>query len=100
MPDHLHLLVEAQAEDADLVKFAHAMKQRTGYLYRRSSTDPLWQKGYFEHVLRDDELTPVVARYVLADPVSEGLCAEPRNYPFSGSLVWSKEEMNDLWFDK
>ncbi len=99
MPDHLHLLVEAVAEDADLVKFAHAVKQRTGYEYRRVSTDWLWQKGYFEHVLRDDEGTPIVARYILANPVRAGLCTEPADYAFAGSLVWSKQQLNDLWND-
>ncbi len=99
MPDHLHLLVEAEAEDADLMKFAHAMKQRTGYEYRRVSTDSLWQKGCFDHVLRDDEVMPVVAKYILANPVRGGLCTESGDYPFAGSLVWSKKQLNDLWND-
>ena len=97
MPDHLHLLVEAEASDCNLVGFAHAVKQRTGYEYRKLAPDALWQKGYFEHVLRDDELMPVVARYILANPVRGGLCSAPRDYPFSGSLVWSKEQLDDLW---
>src|SRR4029450_2015613 len=52
MPDHVHLLVEAEASDSNLVRFAHAVKQRTGYEYRKLAPDALWQKGYFEHVLR------------------------------------------------
>ncbi len=99
MPDHLHLLVEAEVDDADLVKFARVAKQRTGYAYRRVSTDSLWQKGYFEHVLRDDEAMPDAAKYILANPVRGGLCKEPADYPFEGSLVWSKEQLNDLWAD-
>jgi hypothetical protein len=74
-------------------------KQRTGYEYRRVSTDSLWQKGYFEHVLRDDEAMPDAAKYILANPVRGGLCTEPADYPFEGSLVWSKEQLNDLWAD-
>ena len=97
MPDHLHLLVEAQTDDANLVKFAHAVKQRTGFQYRRKSTGSLWQKGYFEHVLRDEELTEVVARYILANPVRGGLCREPREYQHAGSLVWSREQLDELW---
>jgi REP-associated tyrosine transposase len=93
-------LVEAAAEDADLVKFSHSMKVRTGYKYRRVSSDTLWQKGYFDHVLRDDELMPVVAKYILANPVRGGLCVEPRDYPFAGSLVWTTEQLNDLWNDE
>jgi REP-associated tyrosine transposase len=97
MPDHVHLLVEGEAEDSDLPKFARAVKQRTGLAYRNARNRPLWQKGYFEHVLRDAELTLVVAKYILGNPVRGGLCVEPRDYPFSGSLVWSKEELQDLW---
>jgi putative transposase len=97
MPDHLHLLVEGEAEDSNLVGFAHAVKQRTGFAFRKRSVGPLWQKGYFEHVLRDEELTVVVARYILANPVRAGLCVEPKDYPFSGSLVWSKNQLGDLW---
>ena len=100
MPDHLHLLVEAQTETSNLLKFAHATKQRTGHEHRHRSSEPLWQKGYFEHVLRDEELTPVVAKYILANPVRAGLCSLPGDYPFSGSLVWSKEQLNDLWFER
>ncbi len=49
------------------------------------------------HVLRDEELTLIVAKYILANPVRAGLCNEPQEFRFSGSLVWSKEQMNDLW---
>ena len=97
MPDHLHLLAEAETDDASLVRFAHAVKLRTAHAYRRVSKGALWQKGYFEHILRDDELTPIVAKYVLANPVRAGLCREPDDYAFSGSLVWSRQQMNELW---
>jgi REP element-mobilizing transposase RayT len=97
MPDHLHLLIEGTSEDSDLLAFVHVMKQRTAYEYRRSRGATLWQKGYYEHVVRDDEATLDIARYVLANPVRAGLVAEPRDYPFSGSLVFSREQLNELW---
>src|SRR6185436_16463306 len=43
MPDHVHLLVEAEASDSNLVRFAHAVKQRTGHEYRKLSPQSLWQ---------------------------------------------------------
>ena len=58
------------------MKFARVAKQRTGYAYRRISIDSLWQKGYFEHVLRDDEAMSDAAKYILANPVRGGLCTE------------------------
>jgi putative transposase len=97
MPDHLHLLVEGTSATSDLVAFANEAKQRTGYRYRRGQRRALWQKGYFEHVLRDDETTLNVARYILANPVRAGLVQEPHDYPFSGSLVFDKRQLDDLW---
>jgi putative transposase len=98
MPDHLHLLVEARSDASDLIAFAHAVKQRTAYEYRRRFENrALWQKGYFEHVVRDDESTRTQAKYVLENPVRSGLITEPLAYPFSGSLVFTREELTDLW---
>jgi putative transposase len=97
MPDHLHLLVEGRSDDSDLTRFVHQLKQRTSFTYRRHHQNRLWQEGYFEHVLRDDEVTQTVAKYIFANPVRAGLVKEPLDYPFSGSLVYSREQLIDLW---
>ena len=97
MPDHLHLLAVATADDSDLVSFAHEAKQRTAYRYRRSHKRVLWQRGYYERVLRDDEATLDAARYIAANPVRGGLVAEPRAYGFSGSSTMKPEELDELW---
>src|SRR3990172_1542868 len=46
MPDHLHLLVQAR-DDGSFLRFMKAFKQISGYRYRRSAMQPLWQKGYY-----------------------------------------------------
>jgi putative transposase len=93
MPEHLHLLVRA-VEEADLVAFVRLFKQLSGYDYRRSTGDPqvLWQTSYHDHVLRREEDTLAVARYVWGNPVRAGLADSPREYPYSGSLA-----MEDEW---
>jgi hypothetical protein len=50
-------------------------------------------------VLRDDEVTQTVAKYILENPVRAGLMREPLDYPFSGSLVYSREQLVDLWYE-
>jgi REP element-mobilizing transposase RayT len=97
MPDHLHLLVAGTSESSNLITFVHRLKQRTAYRHRQRCHERLWQKGYFEHVLRDDETALIVARYILANPARAGLAKEPREYPFSGSLVFDKAQLDDLW---
>mgnify|MGYP001613867795 CR=1 FL=1 len=83
--------------DSNLLTFTHALKQRTGYRFRDEYGQTLWQKGYHEHIVRDDESALAIARYIVANPVRAGLVVEPRDYPFSGSLVFGKEQLDDLW---
>jgi putative transposase len=85
MPDHLHALVEGQTDAADFLRFMHAFKQRSAFAWTRTHGTTLWERGYFEHVLRNDESTVAVARYILGNPVRAGLVASPAEYPYSGS---------------
>ena len=85
MPDHVHLLVEGTAESADLQRFVKVAKQRSGFLHRRHYGQFLWQEGYHDRVLRNDEQTIDVVRYIISNPVREGLVKSVADYPFSGS---------------
>jgi putative transposase len=84
MPDHLHVLVEALAETADARRFIARAKQFSGYAWSARTGQPLWQRYGFERVLRDDDATIDVARYILENPVRAGLASAPEAYPFSG----------------
>ena len=89
MPDHVHLIVEGLRDDADLQRAASLAKQRIAYVYRTQFAIPLtWQSGYFERVLRSDEATNVVVRYVLDNPVRARLVLKAEDYPFSGAMYW------------
>ena len=89
MPDHLHLLVEAQSQNADGRAFIALAKQLAGFQYARTFVGRLWQRYGFERVLRDDEATLIVARYIIENPVRAGLVATPESYPFSGSELYA-----------
>jgi REP-associated tyrosine transposase len=89
MPDHLHLLVEAQSQNADCRAFIKRAKQFAGFHYARTFGGRLWQRYGFERVLRDDEATLIVARYIIENPVRAGLVATPESYPFSGSELYA-----------
>jgi putative transposase len=93
MPDHLHLLVAGERDDADLKRFAKYAKQYSGFYFRQSTGLPLWQRYGFERVLRNEEATPSVARYTIANPVRAGIVRSPADYPFWGSFVYSREAL-------
>ena len=86
MPDHLHLLVQAR-DDGSFLRFMKGFKQISGYRYRRSAMQPLWQKGYYDHVLRREEDVNQVAEYIMHNPVRAGLVDSPDRYPFSGGIL-------------
>src|SRR5438045_1224366 len=88
MPDHLHLLIEARSDASDAKAFIKAAKQYSGFYYSKAAGGPLWQRYGFDHVLRHDEQTVVVARYILMNPVRARLCKRIEDYPFLGSLIW------------
>jgi putative transposase len=97
MPDHLHLIVSATRDESDLGTFMTRWKQRAGYDYHQRTGEYLWQPSYFDHVLRDDEDTRRAVRYVLENPVRRGLVKEFHEYPFSGSDVFTVEELREFW---
>ena len=57
-------------------------KQKSGFDFAMRDGYRLWQKGYYERVLRDEEASAEIIRYILANPVRSGLVAEPAEYPF------------------
>jgi putative transposase len=93
MPDHLHLLIEGTSDNSDGKRFIKAFKQYSGYYYSQKRHEALWQRNGFEHVLRDDEVTAEVVKYILRNPVRAGLAATIEDYPFVGSQVY---ELKDL----
>jgi len=99
MPDHLHLVLEGTSDDSDCLRFIKLAKQYSGFYFARSRGEKLWQRYGFEHVLRDDELTLAVVRYVLQNPVRAGLADDPREYPFIGSQVYTIDELLDAIAD-
>jgi putative transposase len=93
MPDHVHLVAEAQSEASDCRQFIKRAKQFSGYYFKQKFGKALWQRYGFEHVLRDDEAALGVARYILENPVRAGLVARVEDYPFVGSTVYPVAEI-------
>lgn len=90
MPDHLHLLVSS-TEGADVPSFVRLFKQRAAFWLRKRRAILLWQKGYFDHVLRHEEESGAVAEYILHNPVRAGLCERWQDHPFSWSRWHDRE---------
>jgi putative transposase len=87
MPDHVHVLTCGTCADSHLPPFVGHWKQVVGFEFSsRVQGRRLWQPGYFERVLRDDEPDEIVARYIVANPIRGGLVKSIGEYPH----VWSR----------
>jgi hypothetical protein len=65
----------------------------SGFHFKRSRSRRLWQEGYFDHVLRAEEATIAVVRYIVLNPVRAGLCTDAKTYPLHGSSCYTLSEL-------
>jgi len=84
MPDHVHFVATAEEEGADLEQLVKDWKQKTGFEWKKKHKYRLWQKGYVDRVLRAEEHTLCVCRYVLENPIRAKLAAHPIDYLLCG----------------
>ncbi len=103
MPDHLHLLVEGQQDDSDCRRFIKRAKQFSGFYYKKTYGEMLWQRYGFERTLRAEDATLSVARYIVENPLRARLVERVADYPFLGSSLYTVEQileavqLDDRW---
>ncbi len=87
MPDHFHWLIELG--DSSLDELMRRVKTNSARVInrQRSSSGPLWQAGYHDRALRQEEDVQAVARYVVANPLRAGLVARLGDYPL-WDAIW------------
>jgi REP element-mobilizing transposase RayT len=87
MPDHIHLLLEGLAGRSDLCKFIKDAKQRTSYQAVRLGIGRLWQSGYHDHIVRQDDDIARYVNYIVQNPVRAGLVQRASDYPHTSVLL-------------
>jgi REP-associated tyrosine transposase len=99
MPDHLHFLGLGMVPTCNLLIFAKSFKQKTAYLYQKEHGLRLWQKNFYDHVLRTGETSNKVASYIWMNPVRKGLCKNFEEYPYWGSFtrLWKMPGDAESW---
>ena len=85
MPDHIHVLVEGLRDDSDFLKWLVLFRQLAAYEVKRRFGHTLWQEGYWDYTLRDDDAVRGIASYIAWNPVEAGLVEKPEHYPYTGS---------------
>jgi len=84
MPDHLHLLLKLNdGYEKTLQNWVSAFKRYTARLLNQlENITPLWQKNFYEHVVRTDESTKEIAEYIVNNPVRKNIVGDWQKYRF------------------
>ena len=83
MPDHIHWLFQLQ-DKLPLFRTIQYFKGRCAREIKIITPDvhKIWQKGYFEHCVRDEKDLIKQARYIVANPLRAGLVKKIGDYPY------------------
>jgi len=88
MPDHFHALI------TPAVTLERAMQLVKGGFSRRATVDleshiEVWQRGFTDHRIRDENDYEKYRSYIFHNPVKAGLCELPEAYRYSSlSGIW------------
>jgi putative transposase len=101
MPEHIHILVSEPDPDGGPLKpdfglsgevqqhtLADALKSLKQGVARRliGGGDHFWQKRYYDFNVRNHEQFVEKLHYIHSNPVKQGLCERPEDWPWSSFL--------------
>lgn len=87
MPDHIHFLVSPREEGYSVLKFTNQFKGKTtNRSWRHGWEGKLWWRSYYDRIVRDERHLDAVVKYIMNNPVREGLVGLPSEWPWSGCL--------------
>jgi len=91
MPDHLHWLI---SWTPNLSREVGRFKSYTTRLaWRAGHHGQLWQRSFWDHVIRDEKSLILVARYIIGNPVRACIVSEAKEYPHQ---IHFADRINDL----
>ena len=87
MPDHAHIVFGLGSEKT-LRQVMHSFSRNSSRQIHQAvgGEGRLWQKGYYDDRVEDEEQFENQVRYVLYNPVKAGHVRDPDDWPFSGYL--------------
>ncbi len=86
MPDHVHFFVQGN-QSFELTKWVNGLKRTISVALGATSDRPLWQPGFFDHLLRNDESYAQKWDYIRENPMRAGLVQSVDEWPYQGEIV-------------
>jgi REP element-mobilizing transposase RayT len=78
MPNHVHgiVTIKTPRESVSSHGLMQIVRSFKAFSARRIGVVPLWQRGYYEHVIRSDESLAKIREYIASNPIRWALDRE------------------------
>ena len=87
MPDHIHLFCAPTTfPEHNIQSWVRYWKSMVSRDWPFVNAKPIWQKGFVDRQLRNQESYHEKWNYVLENPVRAGLVSHPKDWPYQGEL--------------
>jgi len=83
LPDHLHVLACVTEEGGDVLSLFKGFKVGAANAAIPADLGQLWQRNFWDRHTRNDLDLWRCVRYIMRNPVEEGLCSSPEEWPYS-----------------
>lgn len=100
LPDHFHCIFSLPSNDHDFSVRMRLIKSYVTKNYKQEllanfnkKENKLWQKRFWEHLIRDEEDLENHCNYIHYNPVKHGLCVNPQDWEFSTIHRFIAEEI-------
>ena len=86
MPDHFHALIGPGNSGRALGEICGAFKSLTTRISWKWYEGKLWQRQYFDHIIRNEDDFLDCLRYIKNNPVKAELVEKAEDWPYTGRL--------------
>ncbi|HKY05831.1 MAG TPA: transposase [Blastocatellia bacterium] len=86
MPDHLHALIGIGESGKTLGVVVGTFKSLSTRLYWQRYEGRLWQRQFFDHIIRNEHDFNETLSYIELNPVRNGLVIRPEEWPYTGGI--------------
>lgn len=86
MPDHLHALIGTGESNKALGQICGTFKSLSTRIYWHWYAGKLWQRQFYDHIVRNEEDFFETIEYIKLNPVRKGLAKLPEEWPYTGNI--------------
>ena len=105
LPDHFHILIRPTGQ-SNFSQIMHSIKRNFTKSYKEknniSTRVNLWQKRFWDHVIRDEDDLENHLHYMHFNPVKHGYVKDPAEWNDSSFTAWQNRGLyskNIIWIE-